>query len=228
MIDSIVSAEVVYGCFRFAGPVERYQAEVELLDRGNSTYLIRHRSKECTEYAISIKFNDKVKHIKILTKDGCFYIAESRLFRTVLDLVEYYKQHSLKEGFSSLDTTLQVPYREMSNGNTPTRPLPRLAVILNKVPKKMKLFFHLKSNGCSMNLNKRGLSIIRLFLSVFSPRVVGIAVARYDFSSRDTRELSLQQADIIKIYTKMTNGWWKGEVDGRMGWFPSTYVEEED
>ncbi|KAI9544419.1 Guanine nucleotide exchange factor vav3 [Dissostichus eleginoides] len=174
----------------FAGPVERYQAEVELLDRGNSTYLIRHRSKECTEYAISIKFNDKVKHIKILTKDGCFYIAESRLFRTVLDLVEYYKQHSLKEGFSSLDTTLQVPYREMSNGNTPKA------------------------------ITKAG--------SVFSPRVVGIAVARYDFSSRDTRELSLQQADIIKIYTKMTNGWWKGEVDGRMGWFPSTYVEEED
>uniref|UniRef100_A0A665WZ62 Guanine nucleotide exchange factor VAV3-like n=1 Tax=Echeneis naucrates TaxID=173247 RepID=A0A665WZ62_ECHNA len=92
------------------------------------------------------------------------------------DLVEYYKQHSLKEGFSSLDTTLQVPYREISNGNM----------------------------------------------------VVGIAVARYDFSSRDTRELSLLQGDIIKIYTKISSGWWKGEVDGRVGWFPSTYVEEED
>uniref|UniRef100_A0A3B4U5A2 Vav 3 guanine nucleotide exchange factor b n=1 Tax=Seriola dumerili TaxID=41447 RepID=A0A3B4U5A2_SERDU len=163
----------------FAGPMERYQAEVELLDRGNSTYLVRHRSKECTEYAISIKFNDKIKHIKILTKDGCFYIAESRLFKTVLDLVEYYKQHSLKEGFSSLDTTLQVPYREPSNGNMPRA--------------------------------------ITMAGSVFSPRVVGIAVARYDFSSRDTRELSLLQGDIIKIYTKMSSGWWKGEVDGRVG-----------
>ncbi|GAA6236048.1 guanine nucleotide exchange factor VAV3-like isoform X2 [Lates japonicus] len=174
----------------FAGPMERNQAEVELQDRGNSTYLVRHRSKECTEYAISIKFNDKIKHIKILTKDGCFYIAESRLFKTVLDLVEYYKQHSLKEGFSSLDTTLQVPYRELSNGNMPRA------------------------------ITKAG--------SVFSPRVVGVAVARYDFCSRDTRELSLLQGDIIKIYTKMSSGWWKGEVDGRVGWFPSTYVEEED
>uniref|UniRef100_A0A3Q3FJ92 Osteoclast-stimulating factor 1 n=1 Tax=Labrus bergylta TaxID=56723 RepID=A0A3Q3FJ92_9LABR len=162
------------GGFRFAGPMERYQAEVELLERGNSTYLVRHRSRECTEYAMSIKFNEKVKHIKILTKDGCFYIAESRLFKT--DLVDYYKEHSLKEGFSSLDTTLQVPYRELSNGNV----------------------------------------------------VVGIAVARYDFCSRDTRELSLLQGDIIKIYTKMSNGWWKGQVDGRVGWFPSNYVEEED
>lgn len=42
-------------CFRFAGYMERYQAEEELQDRGNSTYLVRHRSKECTEYALSIK-----------------------------------------------------------------------------------------------------------------------------------------------------------------------------
>uniref|UniRef100_A0A672JRB3 Guanine nucleotide exchange factor VAV3-like n=1 Tax=Salarias fasciatus TaxID=181472 RepID=A0A672JRB3_SALFA len=175
----------VHEWFRFAGPMERYQAEVELLDRGNSTYLVRHRSKECTEYAISIKFNDKVKHIKILTKDGGFYIAETRLFKTVLDLVEYYKQHSLKEGFSSLDTTLQVPYRELSNGNMPKA------------------------------ITKVG-------------SVVGNAVARYNFCSRDTQELSLLQGDVIKIYTKMPNGWWKGEIDGRVGWFPSTYVEEEE
>ncbi|XP_030259691.1 guanine nucleotide exchange factor VAV3-like isoform X1 [Sparus aurata] len=194
----------------FAGPMERYQAEVELLDRENGTYLVRHRSKECTEYAISIRFNDKVRHIKILTKDGCFYIAESRLFKTVLDLVEYYKQYSLKEGFSSLDITLQVPYREPSNGN-----MPRAITKAGSVP----------PGGCSFVPPSSS-----PFWSgtVFSPRVVGIAVARYDFCSRDTRELSLQQGDIIKIYTKMSNGWWKGEVDGRVGWFPSTYVEEED
>uniref|UniRef100_A0A3Q1BHB0 Vav 3 guanine nucleotide exchange factor b n=1 Tax=Amphiprion ocellaris TaxID=80972 RepID=A0A3Q1BHB0_AMPOC len=188
---------IVHGWFRFAGPMERYQAEEELLDRGNSTYLVRHRSKECTEYAISIKFNDKVKHIKILTKDGGFYIAESRLFKTVLDLVEYYRQHSLKEGFSSLDTTLQVPYRELSSEN-----LPRAIAKVGSVP----------PGGCSFVPPSSS-----PFWSVFSPRVVGIAVARYDFCSRDTRELSLQQGDIIKIYTKMSNGWWKGEVDGRVG-----------
>uniref|UniRef100_A0A8C7XN50 Guanine nucleotide exchange factor VAV3 n=1 Tax=Oryzias sinensis TaxID=183150 RepID=A0A8C7XN50_9TELE len=136
---------------------------------------------------ISHRFSDKVKHIKILTKDGGFYIAESRLFKT--ELVDYYKQHSLKEGFSSLDTTLQVPYREPDNGNTPRA------------------------------ISRAG---------IFSPRVVGVAVARYDFSSRDTRELSLLQGDVIRIYSKMSNGWWKGEVGGRVGWFPSTYVDEED
>uniref|UniRef100_A0A673FU79 Guanine nucleotide exchange factor VAV3-like n=1 Tax=Sinocyclocheilus rhinocerous TaxID=307959 RepID=A0A673FU79_9TELE len=167
----------------FAGPMERHHAESELMERENSTYLVRYRSRESREYAISIKYNNDVKHIKILTKEGCFYIAESRTFKTVLGLVEYYKQHSLKEGFRTLDTTLQVPYKELDSGFRP---------------------------------------------AVLTPRVLGIALARYDFGSRDTRELSLQVGDLVKIYIKSTNGWWKGEVNGRVGWFPSTYVEEEE
>uniref|UniRef100_A0A8D3D0N5 Vav guanine nucleotide exchange factor 3 n=1 Tax=Scophthalmus maximus TaxID=52904 RepID=A0A8D3D0N5_SCOMX len=168
------------GC-RFAGPMERLQAEAELINRVNSTYLVRHRSREYTEYAISIKYNNDVKHIKILTKEGCFYIAENKKFRSILELIEYYKHHSLREGFRSLDTTLQFPYRDPENAA----------------------------------------------VHLFTPKVIGVAIARYDFSSRDTRELSLQEGDVVKIYTKSgANGWWRGEVNGRVGWFPSTYVEE--
>uniref|UniRef100_A0A8D3DTS2 Vav guanine nucleotide exchange factor 3 n=1 Tax=Scophthalmus maximus TaxID=52904 RepID=A0A8D3DTS2_SCOMX len=174
------------GC-RFAGPMERLQAEAELINRVNSTYLVRHRSREYTEYAISIKYNNDVKHIKILTKEGCFYIAENKKFRSILELIEYYKHHSLREGFRSLDTTLQFPYRD-------------------------------PENAAVHRLNRSG---------VFTPKVIGVAIARYDFSSRDTRELSLQEGDVVKIYTKSgANGWWRGEVNGRVGWFPSTYVEE--
>uniref|UniRef100_A0A9J8CCN1 Vav 3 guanine nucleotide exchange factor b n=1 Tax=Cyprinus carpio carpio TaxID=630221 RepID=A0A9J8CCN1_CYPCA len=132
----------------FAGPMERHHAESELMERENSTYLVRYRSRESREYAISIK-----------------YVHE------VLELVEYYKQHSLKEGFRNLDTTLQVPYKELGSGLAP---------------------------------------------AVLTPRVLGIALARYDFSSRDTRELSLQVGNLVKIYIKCTNGWWKGEVNGQV------------
>lgn len=52
---------------------------------------------------------------------------------------------------------------------------------------------------------------------VFSPRVMSVAVARYDFASRDAQELSLLQGDVIRVYIKLPNGWWKGEVDGRVG-----------
>uniref|UniRef100_A0A8K9VF10 Vav guanine nucleotide exchange factor 3 n=1 Tax=Oncorhynchus mykiss TaxID=8022 RepID=A0A8K9VF10_ONCMY len=174
---------------RFAGPMERLQAEAELINRGNSTYLVRHRSREFTEYAISIKYSNDVKHIKILTRDACFHIAENKKFRSILELIEYYKHHSLREGFRSLDTTLQFPYRE-------------------------------QENAAMLHTNRPG-------GNMFTPKVMGVAIARYDFSSRDTRELSLQEGDVVKIYTKSgANGWWRGEVSGRVGWFPSTYVEE--
>lgn len=55
------------------------------------------------------------------------------------------------------------------------------------------------------------------FIAVLSPKVIGIAVARYDFCARDMRELSLLKGDVVKIYTKMSaNGWWRGEVNGRV------------
>uniref|UniRef100_A0A8C6SZU8 Vav guanine nucleotide exchange factor 3 n=1 Tax=Neogobius melanostomus TaxID=47308 RepID=A0A8C6SZU8_9GOBI len=173
----------------FAGPMERFQAEAELINRVNSTYLVRHRSKEFTEYAISIKYNNDVKHIKILTKEGCFHIAENKKFRSI-ELIEYYKHHSLREGFRSLDTTLQFPYRE-------------------------------PENTAMHRLNRTGSNML-------TPKVIGVAIARYDFSSRDTRELSLQEGDVVKIYTKTgANGWWRGEVNGRVRDHHSYYVQEK-
>ncbi|XP_016327612.1 guanine nucleotide exchange factor VAV3-like isoform X1 [Sinocyclocheilus anshuiensis] len=153
------------------------------------------------------RYNNDVKHIKILTKEGLFHIAENRKFRSILELIEYYKHHSLREGFRTLDTTLQFAYREPENGaNTPLL--------------------------CGLSfLTPAGYSFVppstAPFWSVFTPKVMGVAIARYDFSSRDTRELSLQEGDVVKIYSKTgANGWWRGEVNGRVGWFPSTYVEE--
>ncbi|XP_072567868.1 proto-oncogene vav isoform X1 [Paramormyrops kingsleyae] len=61
-----------------------------------------------------------------------------------------------------------------------------------------------------------------------SVRYFGTARARYDFSARDRTELSLREGDTIKIISKKaSNGWWKGEVYGRIGLFPANYVEED-
>nr|XP_019813769.1 PREDICTED: guanine nucleotide exchange factor VAV3 [Bos indicus] len=187
-----VPKPVDYSCQPwYAGAMERLQAETELINRVNSTYLVRHRTRESGEYAISIKYNNEAKHIKILTRDGFFHIAENRKFKSLMELVEYYKHHSLKEGFRTLDTTLQFPYKE-------------------------------PEHSTGQRGNRAGISFL-------SPKVLGIAIARYDFCARDMRELSLLKGDVVKIYTKMSaNGWWRGEVNGRVGWFPSTYVEEDE
>lgn len=53
---------------------------------------------------------------------------------------------------------------------------------------------------------------------MFTPRVIGTAVARYNFAARDMRELSLREGDVVKIYSRIggDQGWWKGEANGRV------------
>ncbi|KAK2818931.1 hypothetical protein Q5P01_024492 [Channa striata] len=173
----------------FAGNMERQQADNLLKSHCSGTYLIRERTAEAERFAISIKFNDEVKHIKVIEKDSWIHITEAKKFESLLELVEYYQSHSLKESFKLLDTTLRYPYKS----------------------------------------RERSLTRASTRSPVFTPRVVSTAVARYNFAARDMRELSLREGDVVKIYSKIggDQGWWKGEANGRIGWFPSTYVDEE-
>uniref|UniRef100_A0A8B9HZF2 Vav guanine nucleotide exchange factor 3 n=1 Tax=Astyanax mexicanus TaxID=7994 RepID=A0A8B9HZF2_ASTMX len=108
----------IFTFIQFAGRMQRLEAEAELVNRKNSTYLVRHRGHDSNEYAI-------------ISDRSCFSAC-------------FWAPHLLI-------------------------------------------------------------------------RVIGVAIARYDFCSRDTRELSLQEGDMVKIYTKSgANGWWRGEVNGRV------------
>lgn len=79
-----------------------------------------------------------------------------------------------------------------------------------------------------------GLIELQLFsiFTVFTPRVVSTAVARYNFAARDMRELSLREGDIVKIYSKIggDQGWWKGEANGRVSniWRVCSFVGENN
>ncbi|KAI7796207.1 putative guanine nucleotide exchange factor VAV2, partial [Triplophysa rosa] len=202
----------------FAGNMERQQADNLLKSHSSGTYLIRERTAEAERFAISIKFNDEVKHIKVIEKDNWIHITEAKKFESLLELVEYYQSHSLKESFKLLDTTLKYPYksRERSSSRTNTRSPAASCASYN--------FSFLSPQGLNFSSQSSA-----PFWSVFTPRVVSTAVARYNFAARDMRELSLREGDIVKIYSKIggDQGWWKGEANGRIGWFPSTYVDEE-
>ncbi|XP_028255753.1 proto-oncogene vav isoform X2 [Parambassis ranga] len=172
----------------FAGNMDRMAAKNLLMPRSDGTFLVRQ--KDGGEFAISIKFNMDIRHIKITSVEGLYRINEKKAFRGLVEMIQFYQQNSLKEYFKDVDTTLHTPYKQPeqsdSSYNTP-----------NSTP------------GGSV-------------------KSFGVARARYDYSAKDRSELSLREGDTIKILSKKGHsGWWKGEVYGRVGLFPSNYVEED-
>lgn len=176
----------------YAGPMERAEAESILTNRSDGTFLVRQRVKDAAEFAISIKYNVEVKHIKIMTAEGLYRITDKKAFRGLMELVEFYQQNSLKDCFKSLDTSLQYPFKEPERRNISRPPAGAAAAAAG------------------------------------STKYFGTAKARYDFCARDRSELSLKEGDIIRILNKRgQQGWWRGEIYGRIGWFPANYVEED-
>jgi len=65
-------------------------------------------------------------------------------------------------------------------------------------------------------------------ISATSPTASAPNMARalFDYSGETDAELSFKQGDVIKILEKDNSGWWQGELNGRLGAFPSGWVEE--
>ncbi|XP_071569037.1 protein vav isoform X1 [Temnothorax nylanderi] len=107
----------------FVGEMGRDAASNKLESREDGTYMLRVRPagqprlKHETNYALSIKAEGAVKHIRVFKRDvdgaDLYYLSESRFFKSVVELVEYYERASLSENFEKLDQRLLWPYRRV-------------------------------------------------------------------------------------------------------------------
>lgn len=52
------------------------------------------------------------------------------------------------------------------------------------------------------------------------------AYVKYNYKSNQPDEISLTKGCSVIVLDKSDDGWWKGELDGKSGWFPSNYVIE--
>ncbi|NWS78785.1 VAV protein, partial [Crotophaga sulcirostris] len=66
---------------RYAGPMERGEAEQLLTPRSDGAFLVRQRVKDAGEFAISIKYRGEVKHIKVMTAEGLYRVTEKKAFK---------------------------------------------------------------------------------------------------------------------------------------------------
>jgi len=53
------------------------------------------------------------------------------------------------------------------------------------------------------------------------------AIVKYNYKSQQSDELSLTKGAEVTVLEKSDDGWWKGELNEKIGWFPSNYVIEQ-
>ena len=54
------------------------------------------------------------------------------------------------------------------------------------------------------------------------------AVVKFTYAAEREDELSLLKGSRVVVMEKCSDGWWRGSYAGRMGWFPSNYVQEDE
>uniref|UniRef100_A0A7N6BTS2 Osteoclast-stimulating factor 1 n=1 Tax=Anabas testudineus TaxID=64144 RepID=A0A7N6BTS2_ANATE len=101
---------------KFAGNMDRTAAKNLLISRSDGTFLVRQ--KDGGEFAISIKFNMDIRHIRITSTEGLYRINEKKAFKGIIEMVQYYQQNSLKEYFKDVDTTLRTPFKQPEQSNS--------------------------------------------------------------------------------------------------------------
>uniref|UniRef100_A0A3Q3R5C9 Osteoclast-stimulating factor 1 n=1 Tax=Monopterus albus TaxID=43700 RepID=A0A3Q3R5C9_MONAL len=90
--------------------MDRTAAKNLLISRSDGTFLVRQ--KDGGEFAISIKFNMDIRHIKITSSEGLYRINEKKAFKGLTEMIQFYQKNSLKEYFKDVDTTLHTPYKQ--------------------------------------------------------------------------------------------------------------------
>lgn len=77
-------------------------------------YDVQGRKNEITFF---YRTDGTVKHIRVFNRevDGAdlYYLSESRFFKSMIELVEYYERASLAENFEKLDQRLLWPFRRI-------------------------------------------------------------------------------------------------------------------
>ncbi|XP_052720652.1 guanine nucleotide exchange factor VAV2-like isoform X1 [Crassostrea angulata] len=108
----------------FVGPMGRDTANHRMEHMPNGTFLIRvsENPGRKGELSLSIRYDNQVRHIRVeKNAEGLFYLADTKFFSSLPELVEFYQENSLADSFPGVDTTLKFPFKTQSGGGANTR-----------------------------------------------------------------------------------------------------------
>ncbi|XP_060561933.1 proto-oncogene vav-like isoform X3 [Ruditapes philippinarum] len=192
----------------YVGPLARDQAGERMKKLPDGTYLVRdsENPQRKGNPALSIKFSGTVRHIKIeKNSENMYYMADTRFFHSLPELIEFYQKNSLSDSFPEVQTNLLYPYKSVASNPQAT----------NGITSPLRVALPPKPEN-----------------STAGQRIMSYATAVYDYAATATTQINLKAGDRIAVLSKTGSdkGWWKGEhlATHKVGYFPFAYVREED
>lgn len=189
----------------FAGSMTREQAQQTLQALPNGAFLVRISPKQRNNYAISLKYSGQVKHMRVC----------------------------LTEQPVGAVTTVQPAFRQAQQ---PQTPWPYRSYFYLSETRFFRTIVDLvrwyERYNLSEAFNMVDTKLVRPYKKYLWPGELGYARALFAFtgtSSANASFLSLRRGDHVTIISRSAEdkGWWKGQVEDRIGYFPLRYVEPE-
>lgn len=91
------------------GSLTRDEVKEKLSNCPDGSFLVRDASSKCGEFTLTLIKNGTEKLIKICHENGKYGFSPPYQFSSVIELINYYKEHSLRQYNPTLDIMLQYP-----------------------------------------------------------------------------------------------------------------------
>lgn len=178
----------------------RSDAEQSLMSQPVGAFLLRGSQNAAPgDFSISVRHPADVQHFKVLQDSRGQYYLWTEKFPSLNQLVEYYKENSISKHTEICLQETQNQQRRSSD-NVPHRPAARPSRPLpDRRPTPAP-----RQDRAASTLQVRAL---------------------YSFHAEETDELEFNAGDIIKVLEFSDQAWWKGQLRGRTGLFPSNYTK---
>ncbi|XP_056223954.1 GRB2-related adapter protein-like isoform X3 [Seriola aureovittata] len=177
----------------------RSDAEEKLMSQPVGAFLIRgSQSAALGDFSISVRHATDVQHFKVLQDGRGQYKLWSEKFPSLNQLVEFYKKNTVSKHTQIFLQETQQQQRGTSDN------LPPLPASLHTPP--------VLDRPCEPAPRQHKASSTRK------------VKALYSFHAEDTDELEFSVGDIIEVLECSDQAWWRGQLRGRTGLFPSNYT----